>query len=175
MEYDNRYTEYIKRLGLLTFITLVIRVYLKQQEGACLPQEGSFQHPEACRSTTKNLQLERYKLISLDRSTRSDPKSMGGLAFWHIHAFNIAMLSLQVWRLLRNPDSLCVRVLQAKYYSNGNIIDAQPTEGISYAWQSLLRGVKLIRGGYICSTGDGTLVNMERSLYTAGLVMYDLR
>jgi hypothetical protein len=67
------------------------------------------------------------------------------------------------------------RVLQAKYYSNDNILDAQQTEGIPYAWQSLLRGVKLIRDDYICPIGDGALVNMERSLDTTGWCLGHVR
>jgi hypothetical protein len=89
---------------------------------------------------------------------------MGGLGFRDIHAFNVAMLSRQVWRLVQNPDSLCARVLRAKYYPDGSILDAKPSEGISYAWRSLLHGVNLIRDGYIWRIGDGVQINIWTDL-----------
>lgn len=47
----------------------------------------------------------------------TEPKSAGGLGFRDIHTFNLAMLSKQGWRLIDSPDSLCSRVLRAKYSS----------------------------------------------------------
>lgn len=70
--------------------------------------------------------------------TLTKPKSHGGLGFRDIHNFNIAMLSRQVWRSTQRPDSLCSRVLRAKYFPEGNIMEAQAADGISYAWRSLL-------------------------------------
>jgi hypothetical protein len=52
--------------------------------------------------------------ISWDRLTR--PKGEGGLGFRDIHLFNMAMLAKQGWRLVHNTESLCARVLRAKYY-----------------------------------------------------------
>ena len=44
------------------------------------------------------------------------PKKNGGMGFRDLHAFNLAMLAKQCWRLISNPDTLCARVLRAKYY-----------------------------------------------------------
>jgi hypothetical protein len=49
------------------------------------------------------------------------PKSEGGMGYRDLHAFNLAMLTKQTWRLLINPNSLCATVLWAKYYPDGNI------------------------------------------------------
>lgn len=43
-------------------------------------------------------------------------KEEGGLGFRDLHSFNMAMLARQVCRLIQALDSLCARVLRAKYY-----------------------------------------------------------
>ena len=51
------------------------------------------------------------------------PKSMGCMGFRDTRAFNQALLAKQVWRLIENPESLVARLLQAKYYLSGNLVD----------------------------------------------------
>ena len=63
------------------------------------------------------------------------PKKQGGLGFRDAHAFNMAMLAKQGWRLIQNPDSLCAKILRAKYYREGQVLDAKPRTGMSYTWQ----------------------------------------
>jgi hypothetical protein len=46
----------------------------------------------------------------------SSNKAAGGLGFHDLHIFNLAMLARQSWRLLKYPDSLCAKVLKAKYF-----------------------------------------------------------
>jgi hypothetical protein len=36
--------------------------------------------------------------------------------FIDLHAFNLAMLAKQSWRMITHPDTLCARVLRAKYF-----------------------------------------------------------
>jgi hypothetical protein len=43
-------------------------------------------------------------------------KDSGGMGFRDLHCFNLSMLTKQVWRLLSEPESLCARVLRAKYF-----------------------------------------------------------
>ena len=68
-------------------------------------------------------------------------KKQDGLGFRDAHAFNIAMLAKQSWRLLRNPNSLCAKILKAKYFREVDVLRAKPREGMSYTWRSILKGL----------------------------------
>jgi hypothetical protein len=82
-------------------------------------------------------------------------KEQGGMGFRDLYSFNLAMLSRQAWRLLQDPDSLCGRVLRAKYFPNGDILSAVPVSGMSYIWRSILKGIEVIREGMIWRVGSG--------------------
>jgi hypothetical protein len=70
------------------------------------------------------------------------------------------MLAKQAWRMAIDPDSLCARVLKAKYFQNSSILDAKPVTGLSYSWRSILKGVGLMKEGVIWRVGDGSCINM---------------
>jgi hypothetical protein len=79
----------------------------------------------------------------------------GGLGFWDIHAFNLAMLAKQAWRLWEKPDSLCAHILQAKYFKDGTMLDVKPKVAMSYTWRSILKGIQLMKQGMVWRVGDG--------------------
>jgi hypothetical protein len=85
-----------------------------------------------------NQQEDKQKIHWLNRDRLILPKKEGGLGFRDIHAFNLAMLAKQGCRLLHNPDSLCPRVLKAKYFANTSVLDAKPKANMSYTWRSIL-------------------------------------
>jgi hypothetical protein len=60
--------------------------------------------------------------LSWEKLTRS--KKDGGLGFRDLYGFNLAMLARQAWRMLIAPESLCARVLKAKYFPNSTILQA---------------------------------------------------
>ena len=93
--------------------------------------------------------------------TLSKPKALDGLGFRNMHDFNIAMLSKQGWRLLQSPDSLCARILKARYFPHCTMLEAEPREGISYSWRSILHGLELVKQGYIWRIGDGSRINIH--------------
>lgn len=77
------------------------------------------------------------------------------MGFRDTHGFNLAMLAKQGWRLLMNPDSLCAQVLRAKYFANGNVLNARPKHNMSYTWRSILAGIAVLKKGLIWRIGDG--------------------
>jgi hypothetical protein len=87
-------------------------------------------------------------------------KKEGGLGFRDIHGFNMAMLAKQAWRLLTNPDSLCVRVLAAKYFPEGGVLKAKPKSNMSYTWRIILSGVEVLKKLIIWRVGDGRRVRI---------------
>jgi hypothetical protein len=88
------------------------------------------------------------------------PKNEGGMGFRDFHSFNLAMLAKQVWRLIDTPDSLCARVLRAKYYPDGDILKAGPKAGSSFTWQSIVAGITTFKRGYIWRVGNGEKINI---------------
>jgi hypothetical protein len=88
------------------------------------------------------------------------PKHACGMGFRDLHAFNIAMLAKQGWRMIQNSDSLCAQILKAKYYPNGDILQARARGGISYTWRNILEGIKLVKRGMIWRIGNGQSVNI---------------
>ena len=82
------------------------------------------------------------------------------MGFRDLHSFNLAMLSKQVWRLISEPDSLCAKVLRAKYYPQGDILKAGPKTGSSFTWQSIMAGLATFKRGYIWRIGTGEKVDI---------------
>jgi hypothetical protein len=60
------------------------------------------------------------------------PKEKGGVGFRDIHIFNLALLAKQCWRLIEHYDSLCARVLRARYYPTGDILNCTLKKGSSF-------------------------------------------
>jgi hypothetical protein len=88
------------------------------------------------------------------------PKKEGGMGFKDLHCFHLAMLAKQCWRLLSDPDSICARVLRAKYFPLGDILNCLLKKGSSYTWQSIWVGIQTFKRGHIWRVGDGAHINI---------------
>ncbi|XP_009124577.2 uncharacterized protein LOC103849567 [Brassica rapa] len=88
------------------------------------------------------------------------PKKEGGLGFRDLESFNQALLGKQVWRILQNPNILMARILRARYFPDGNILNATLKRKASYAWKSILHGKELIVKGMRYIIGNGTTTKM---------------
>ena len=83
------------------------------------------------------------------------PKSKGGLGFRDMALFNKALLARKGWRLIQRPTRLCARVLKAKYFPNGNLLDTVFAADASPAWRGIEFDLQLLKKGVIQRIGNG--------------------
>jgi hypothetical protein len=102
----------------------------------------------------------RIHWMSWEKMTR--PKSQGGMGFRDLRVFNQALLACQAWRLLHFPESLCARVLKAKYYPAGNLLDTAFIQNTSQSWQGVMHGLELLKKGAIWRVGCGSQIKIYR-------------
>jgi hypothetical protein len=98
--------------------------------------------------------------LSWDKLTM--PKSQGGIGFRDLRVFNQALLARQAWRLLHFPNSLCARLLKARYYPSGNLIDTAFIQNQSQTWKGIVHGLELLKKGIVWRIGDGSKVKIFR-------------
>ena len=87
-------------------------------------------------------------------------KKNGGMGFRDLHCFNLALLGKQSWRSLCEPKSLCARMLRAKYYPSGDLLNAELKKGSSCTWQSILYVIQTFKRGHVWRVGDGSGINI---------------
>lgn len=92
----------------------------------------------------------------------NEPKCRGGLGFRDFHLFNQVLLARQAWRLLTKPNSLCARVLKAKYYPNGSLEDTVFAGNASSTWHAIHHGLDLLKKGLVWRIGNGKSVRIWR-------------
>ncbi|XP_075518291.1 putative mitochondrial protein AtMg00310 [Primulina tabacum] len=88
------------------------------------------------------------------------PKCQGGMGFRKLEIFNKALLAKQIWRILRKPNSLVGRVLKARYFKQGDIMQAQLGSNPSFVWRSLLSSRTLLEDGLYWTVGNGKSIRI---------------
>jgi hypothetical protein len=94
--------------------------------------------------------------------TLSSPKDLGGVGFKDSKLMNQALLARQCWRLLKNPDSLCARLLKSIYYPRGNFLDTVFRQDASPSWHGIEHGLELLKEGVITRVGNGKDIDIWR-------------
>lgn len=88
------------------------------------------------------------------------PKCLGGLGFHDLGFFNQSLVAKQVWRLLKNKESLAFCVLKGKYFHNSSIHEVEDKTSSSYLWKSFLWGRALLKDGLRWKISSGFRVNL---------------
>jgi hypothetical protein len=88
------------------------------------------------------------------------PKGQGGMGFRDMAAFNVALLGKQGWRLIISPDSLCARVLRARYYHDKPFMEASAPRTASRTWRAILVGREALAKGIIKRVGTGESISI---------------
>jgi hypothetical protein len=104
----------------------------------------------------------RRKMHWLSWPKLNRSKYQGGLGFTDMRIFNQALLARQAWRLLVFPDSLVARVLKARYYPNGELIDTVFTGNPSSTWTTITHGLELLKKGLVWRVGNGKSIHIWR-------------
>lgn len=70
------------------------------------------------------------------------------------------MLSKQGWRLLCRPNSLVGRLFRARYYHQGDFLNAELGPNPSFVWRSIWETKALVGRGARWRVGDGSSINI---------------
>ncbi|WCJ39586.1 Ribonuclease H-like superfamily protein [Euphorbia peplus] len=87
-------------------------------------------------------------------------KERDGLGFRWLRSFNLAMLSKQCWRILKCPESLCSRILKAKYFRESDLLNAPACSSSSFFWQGVWEALKSFRRGLMNRVGNGLSIRI---------------
>jgi hypothetical protein len=82
------------------------------------------------------------------------------MGFRDYQDFNQALLAKQAWRLMSAPNSLCARVLRARYFKEGKFLSAGCPKRASYTWRSIVHGRELLKEGLIWRVGNGENIDV---------------
>ena len=112
---------HVARNTLLKFISASLLVYY--MSNILFPKKFLSKLTSIIRNFWWGGENESRKIQWLAWDKLLKPKGKGGMGFWDLRLFNQAILATQAWRLIQFPDSLCARLLKAKYYPHGNLAD----------------------------------------------------
>jgi hypothetical protein len=82
------------------------------------------------------------------------PECKGGMGFWNMKKFNQALLARRAWQLIQFPDSLCAKLLKAKYYPNAELVNTIYPCNASPTWHSIEYGLELLKLGIVWRVGS---------------------
>ncbi|EPS64876.1 hypothetical protein M569_09903, partial [Genlisea aurea] len=88
----------------------------------------------------------------------------GGMGFRDLCLFNKALVAKQGWRLVSRPNSLCGRLLKAKYFPHSSFLRAPLGRAPSFAWRSIHSSKDVLAQGLRWRIGTGHLDMKVNSL-----------
>lgn len=87
-------------------------------------------------------------------------KEEGGMGFKNLHAYNLAMLAKQGWRLVTNPNSLIARLYKAVYFPDGTFLNAAMGDAPSFSWRSIVNARHILQAGLMWKVGTGSTIRI---------------
>lgn len=91
---------------------------------------------------------------------RNQPKWERGLGLRDMGAFNKFLLAKKGWRIIRNQNSLLPRTLMVCYFPHGSFQRDQMGYRLSYTWQCILEGLKVLELGLVWVVGDSQKIEI---------------
>ncbi|KAG8491142.1 hypothetical protein CXB51_014335 [Gossypium anomalum] len=67
---------------------------------------------------------------------------------WDLRQFNVALLGRQVWRLVSYRDTLCFRVLSAKYFPERDMLHPKQVDKPLFTWQIIAKAASILYDGF---------------------------
>ncbi|TYG98694.1 hypothetical protein ES288_A10G137300v1 [Gossypium darwinii] len=115
-----------------------------------------------CASSGGRIMKKTRGWVMLAWERMCQPKGIGGIGFSDMHLFNIALLGRQVWRLMHCKETLCFKVLSAKYFPEGDMLRPKYCEKPSFTWSSIAKAINALKDGFLWQIGDGKSIDIRR-------------
>jgi hypothetical protein len=93
-------------------------------------------------------------------SNLATQKIKGGVGFRDLHLFSLALLGKQGWHFMTNPNSLCARVIKARYFPECDFIQATVPRSASTTWRAIVVGREALQDGLIKRVGSGKSISI---------------
>ncbi|CAN1794473.1 Putative ribonuclease H protein At1g65750 [Linum perenne] len=87
-------------------------------------------------------------------------KRDGGIGFKDLHAFNLAMVGKQGWKLMTNKDALVTKIFKAKYFPKVDFLSATLRSNPSFVWHGILKTQSLLNQGFRWRIGNGRRIKV---------------
>ena len=99
--------------------------------------------------------VDRRSLHWIAWEKLATPKIKGGMGFWDLRQFNLALLGKHGWRFLTKPDALYTRVMKGRYFPDCDFMQAPTPKSASATWQAIIAGRAALSVGLIKRIGVG--------------------
>lgn len=105
-------------------------------------------------------------------SKLGEAKSISGLGFKDIEAFNKTLLAKPIWILIEDLGALASQILNSKYFKDGDVLIAKLGHQPSYPWRSVFSSIELIRDSMMWGLGTGQNISLWRDKWTSHPMFY---
>ncbi|XP_060969906.1 uncharacterized mitochondrial protein AtMg00310-like [Cannabis sativa] len=106
-----------------------------------------------CEQGNRGLCLKAWDRLCL-------PKSRGGLGFRKTLEMNQALLAKWGWALLNDEQSLCCKVLKAKYLRGKPFLECSFKSSDSWFWKNVAESKDILKKGVCKKISDGKETNI---------------